>query len=126
MKARSNIIGVKEANKDFEQVAKLFDRCGRDRSGLQRHRAACFPVLALGGAGILSATGNVMPREMAELYNLTAAGKWVEARELHYELFADQRGALFRVQSRAAKTCWVGWARSSLRFGFRWRPLRRQ
>ncbi|HVB64272.1 MAG TPA: 4-hydroxy-tetrahydrodipicolinate synthase, partial [Nitrolancea sp.] len=28
IRERGNVIGVKEANKDFEQVTKLFDRCG--------------------------------------------------------------------------------------------------
>ena len=71
LKARSNIIGVKEANKDFEQVTKLFDRCGRDILVYSGIEALCFPLLALGGAGYISATGNVMPRQSAELYNLT-------------------------------------------------------
>jgi 4-hydroxy-tetrahydrodipicolinate synthase len=88
IKARSNVIGVKEANKDFEQVTKLFDRCGRDLLVYSGIEALCFPLLALGGAGYISATGNVMPRQSAELYNLTAAGKWLEARDLHHEMYA--------------------------------------
>jgi 4-hydroxy-tetrahydrodipicolinate synthase len=45
-------------------------------------------MLCLGGAGHVSATGNVLPRQVAELFNLTEAGKWLEARDLHYELLA--------------------------------------
>ena len=103
VKARSNIIGVKEANKDFEQVTKLFDRCGRDILVYSGIEALCFPLLALGGAGYISATGNVMPRQSAELYNLTAAGKWLEARDLHHEMFAMNEALFFETNPGPVK-----------------------
>ncbi len=103
LKARSNIIGVKEANKDFEQVTKLFDRCGRDILVYSGIEALCFPLLALGGAGYISATGNVMPRQSAELYNLTASGKWLEARDLHHEMFAMNEALFFETNPGPVK-----------------------
>lgn len=84
-----NIFGVKESNKDFEHVARVFhavrdlDRDFGVYSGIE---LLTFPILALGGAGMVSATGNVMPRETAQLFDLCEAGKWDEARELHYYL----------------------------------------
>lgn len=103
LRARSNIVGVKEANKDFEQVTKLFDRCGRDILVYSGIEALCFPLLALGGAGYISATGNVMPRQSAELYNLTTAGKWLEARELHHEMFAMNEALFFETNPGPVK-----------------------
>jgi 4-hydroxy-tetrahydrodipicolinate synthase len=84
-----NIIGVKESNKDFEHVARVFHQTrdlGRDFGIYSGIELLTFPILALGGAGMVSATGNVMPKETAELFNLCEAGKWDEAKELHYEL----------------------------------------
>ncbi len=81
-----NIIGVKESNKDLEHIARVMHRCGREFLVYSGIELLCFPILALGGAGHVSATGNVMPREVARLYDLAAAGKWEEARELHYYL----------------------------------------
>ncbi|MGN6758799.1 MAG: 2,4-dihydroxyhept-2-ene-1,7-dioic acid aldolase [Thermomicrobiales bacterium] len=85
-----NIIGVKEANKDFDQVSLDIDRVkrltGRDFLVYSGIETLCYPMLCLGGAGHVSATGNVLPRQVAELFNLTEAGKWREARDLHYEL----------------------------------------
>jgi 4-hydroxy-tetrahydrodipicolinate synthase len=86
IRERPNVIGVKEANKDFEQVSRVFDRCGRDLLVYSGIEALCFPLLALGGAGYISATGNVMPDKSARLYNLVQEGKWLEARDLHYEM----------------------------------------
>jgi 4-hydroxy-tetrahydrodipicolinate synthase len=81
-----NIIGVKESNKDLEHVARVMYRCGAQFLVYSGIELLCFPILALGGAGHVSATGNVMPREVARLYDLVAAGRWAEARDLHYHL----------------------------------------
>ncbi|MGH2347952.1 MAG: 4-hydroxy-tetrahydrodipicolinate synthase, partial [bacterium] len=81
-----NVIGVKEANKDFEHVNRVLHLCGRSFLVYSGIELLCFPMLALGGAGHVSATGNVLPREVARLYELCAAGAWEEARELHYSL----------------------------------------
>ncbi len=84
--ACKNIIGVKESNMDFQQMSHIIAQCGRDFLVYCGIEALCFPMLALGGAGHVSATGNLLPREVANIYNLCAAGKWEEARELHYHL----------------------------------------
>lgn len=81
-----NVIGVKEANKDFEHVNRVLHLCGRSFLVYSGIEMLCFPMLAIGGAGHVSATGNVLPREVARLYNLCAAGRWDEARDLHYTL----------------------------------------
>jgi len=86
--AHPNIIGVKESNKDFEHINRLLHRMGRDFLVYSGIELLCFPILAIGGAGYVSATGNLMPKEVANLYNLVAAGKWREAQDLHYDLMA--------------------------------------
>jgi len=83
-----NVVGVKEANADFAQVSHDLAACGRDWKVFSGIEALCFPMLALGGAGHVSATGNVLPREVAALYDLAAAGRWDEARDLHFRLLA--------------------------------------
>ena len=81
-----NIVGVKEANKDFDQVSKVLFECGRDFLVYSGIESLCFPMLALGGAGHMSATANLLPREVAQLYDLTKEGRWEEARDLHFKL----------------------------------------
>jgi 4-hydroxy-tetrahydrodipicolinate synthase len=89
-----NIVGVKESNKDLEHVCRVMHRCGRGFLVYSGIELLCFPILALGGAGHVSATGNVMPREVARLYDLVTAGRWNEARDLHYFLL-PMNDALF-------------------------------
>ena len=83
-----NIVGVKEANVNVDQVSQVLARCGRDFLVYSGIETLCFPMLCLGGAGHVSATGNVLPRQVAALFNLTEAGRWREARDLHFELLA--------------------------------------
>ena len=84
--ACENIVGVKEANPSLDQVSRVLARCGRDFLVYSGIETLCFPMLALGGAGHVSATANVAPERVARLYDLCAAGRWDEARDLHYEL----------------------------------------
>ncbi|MDQ7843871.1 MAG: 4-hydroxy-tetrahydrodipicolinate synthase [Armatimonadota bacterium] len=80
------IIGVKEANRDFEHVTRVLHLCGPGFFVYSGIELLCFPILAVGGAGHVSAAGNVLPREVARLYDLAASGRWEEARALHYHL----------------------------------------
>ena len=43
-------------------------------------------MLAIGGAGFISATANVEPTKVAELYNAWVAGDVARAQDLHFEL----------------------------------------
>jgi 4-hydroxy-tetrahydrodipicolinate synthase len=82
-----NVIGVKESNRDFEQVTRVLHTLGRDFLVYSGIEALCYPMLALGGAGHISATANLLPGKVADLYNFAAAGEWDRARDLHFELY---------------------------------------
>ena len=81
-----NIIGVKESNKDFEHVNRVLLNCGRDFLLFSGIELLCYPMLAIGGAGFISATANVMPHKVADVYNAWTAGDIKRAMDLHYEL----------------------------------------
>lgn len=99
-----NIIGVKESNKDLEHICRVMHRCGRQFLVFSGIELLCFPILALGGAGHVSATGNVMPREVARLYDLVAGGRWDEARDLHYHLLPMNDALFIETNPVPAKT----------------------
>lgn len=81
-----NVVGVKEANRDFEQVSMVLSVVGRDFLVYSGIEALCYPMLMLGGAGHISATANLMPKAVANLYNWVRDGKYDEALDLHYRL----------------------------------------
>jgi 4-hydroxy-tetrahydrodipicolinate synthase len=82
----TNIIGVKESNKDFEHINRVLLECGRDFLLYSGIELLCFPILAIGGAGYISATANVAPKQVAEVYEAWIAGDVKRAQDLHYDL----------------------------------------
>lgn len=102
--ANPNLIGVKESNKDFEHINRLIHKMGRDFLVYSGIELLCFPILAIGGAGYVSATGNLMPREVARLYDLVASGKWQEAQDLHYELMPLNDAVFIEINPVPVKT----------------------
>jgi len=102
--ANDNIIGVKESNKNFEHINRLLQKMGRDFLVYSGIELLCYPILAIGGAGYVSATGNLMPTKVANLYNLVAAGKWQEAQDNHYELMTLNDAIFMEINPVPVKT----------------------
>jgi 4-hydroxy-tetrahydrodipicolinate synthase len=84
--ACENIIGVKESNKDFEHINRVLLNCGRDFNLYSGIELLCYPMLAIGGAGHISATANVVPDKVAEIYNAWRDGDVQRSLDLHYDL----------------------------------------
>lgn len=100
-----NIIGVKESNKNFEQVSHVLHQVGRDFLVYSGIELLCYPMLALGGAGHVSATANLLPREVADLYNFVEQGKWKEAIDLHYYLLELNEALFWETNPGPLKAC---------------------
>jgi 4-hydroxy-tetrahydrodipicolinate synthase len=81
-----NIIGIKESNKDFEHVNRVLLRAGRNFNLYSGIELLCYPMLAIGGAGHISATANVAPKQVAEIYNAWTEGDVKRAQDLHFEM----------------------------------------
>jgi 4-hydroxy-tetrahydrodipicolinate synthase len=81
-----NVFGVKEANPNYLQVSWNLKVVGRDWGVYSGIETLCYPMLAVGGAGHVSATANVLPRELASLYELVKAKDYEAALSLHYRL----------------------------------------
>ncbi|MCK8601308.1 4-hydroxy-tetrahydrodipicolinate synthase [Desulfoferrobacter suflitae] len=82
----SNIVGVKEASGSMKQITDIMARCGDDFAVLSGEDFLTFPLLCVGGKGVISVSSNIVPRDMAELCNLFFGEKFSEARKLYYKL----------------------------------------
>ena len=100
----SNIIGIKEANHDFSHITRLLGRLGREFLVYSGIELLCFPILAIGGAGYVSATGNVLPDKVAKMYADFAAGDWLKAQEMHYYLMELNDLMFIEINPVPAKT----------------------
>ena len=85
-KAHDNIVGVKETTKDFEHFSRVLHAAGRDTLVWSGIELLCLPLLALGGAGFVSATANLAPGAVARMYEPWTAGEFDKARDLHFAL----------------------------------------
>ncbi|AXB43444.1 4-hydroxy-tetrahydrodipicolinate synthase [Amycolatopsis albispora] len=81
-----NFVGVKETTKDFEHFSRVLHLCGPELLVWSGIELLCLPLLALGGAGFVSATANLAPAACAEMYEAWQAGDFERAREIHYGL----------------------------------------
>lgn len=81
-----NIVGVKEASGSMKQIMDIIARCGDDFVVLSGEDYLTFPLMSVGGKGVISVVSNIAPRDMAEMCRLALDGKWEEARLLNYKL----------------------------------------
>ena len=84
-----NIVGVKDAACDMNQTMKILEgsrNWDKPFYHLTGEDALTFANLCLGGHGAISAVANVIPKEMKEICDLCAAGKYDQAREVHYRV----------------------------------------
>jgi 4-hydroxy-tetrahydrodipicolinate synthase len=117
----ANIVGVKETTKDFEHFSRVLCLCGRDTLVWSGIELLCLPLLALGGAGFVSATANIAPAATARMYEHWEAGEYDKARDLHYGLHPVV-DAIF-VETNPAPAKWVLQEAGLLRSGFVRPPL---
>ena len=81
-----NIVGVKEASGSMKQITDIIALCGDDFTVVSGEDYLTFPLLCVGGKGVISVVSNVAPRDMADLCNFFFEGKFEEARRLYYKL----------------------------------------
>jgi 4-hydroxy-tetrahydrodipicolinate synthase len=104
-RAHENVVGIKETTKDFEHFSRVLQRCGRELLVWSGIELLGLPLLALGGAGFVSAVANLAPGAVARMYDAWESGDHETARDLHYRLhpLVD----LLFVETNPAPAKWV-------------------
>ncbi len=82
-----NIVGIKEATGSMRRASEIISLCGDKIAVISGDDFTYFPLLSVGGKGVISVAANVVPDKMARIWDLTREGRWDEARRIHYELF---------------------------------------
>ena len=81
-----NIVGVKEASANMTQMCEICRAVPNDFSVLSGDDALTLPLMAIGGAGVISVASNEVPSEMAQMVEAAQRGDFVTARALHTRL----------------------------------------
>ncbi|MGO9567223.1 MAG: 4-hydroxy-tetrahydrodipicolinate synthase [Desulfomonilaceae bacterium] len=82
-----NIVGVKEASGSIMQMSEVIRLCGSAFDVLSGDDQMTFPLMALGGKGVVSVVTNIVPERMVSLVNAMLAADVDKARAKHFELF---------------------------------------
>ncbi|MBW1854114.1 MAG: 4-hydroxy-tetrahydrodipicolinate synthase [Deltaproteobacteria bacterium] len=80
------IVGIKEATGSLRQICDIIHLCGEKCSVFSGDDFTNYPILAVGGKGIISVTANIMPDKIAAMYDAFESGNFDKSRELHYQL----------------------------------------
>jgi 4-hydroxy-tetrahydrodipicolinate synthase len=98
------VVAIKEATGSALRAAQILSRCGDRLVVLSGDDATAFPLYALGAKGCISVISNVVPGDMAAMWDAAAAGDWAKARALHYKLFAISEGLFIETNPIPVKT----------------------
>ena len=78
-----NIIGVKEASGNIQQMCEICRFVPSDFIVLSGDDAITLPLMAIGGRGVISVASNEVPREMAQMVEAAERGDFAAARKSH-------------------------------------------
>lgn len=82
-----NIVGVKEASGDLDQMMEIIADAPNGFSLISGDDSLALPAISVGAKGVISVVSNYAPREFSEAIRFALAGDFVKARKLHYQLF---------------------------------------
>jgi 4-hydroxy-tetrahydrodipicolinate synthase len=82
-----NIEGVKESSGNLQQIAELIYLMPPGFTVLAGDDLMTLPVIALGGAGVVSVASNEIPAEMASMANAALDNDWTTARAISRRYF---------------------------------------
>ena len=81
-----NIIGVKEASGNLEQIAKIINDTGDDFIVWSGNDSDTFPIMAIGGYGIISVASHLVGKQIRQMIDSFLSGKIEEAAAIHRRL----------------------------------------
>jgi 4-hydroxy-tetrahydrodipicolinate synthase len=87
-----NVVAIKEATGSMDQASQTLAQT--NLTVLSGDDSLTLPLLALGGSGIVSVVGNIVPADMVQLLKAFKAGDIAEAQRWHFKLFALCRDML--------------------------------
>ena len=104
LKDISNIVAVKEASGDVGQAEDMIMLTQGKIELLSGEDYLYFPLLAIGGKGIISVVSNIIPEDVAKVYNEFKNNNIEKAREIFYKYYYLTRSMFYETNPIPAKT----------------------
>lgn len=99
-----DVIGVKEATGNLIQVSDILEQCDDDFILLSGDDFTLWPILSIGGKGVISVVSNLIPKKFSQLCKAGLAGDVETARKLHFETQALCRACFVETNPVPVKT----------------------
>jgi 4-hydroxy-tetrahydrodipicolinate synthase len=80
-----NVVAIKEATGSMDQASQIASLC--NLTLLSGDDSLTLPLLSIGGRGVVSVVGNIVPRDMLALLKAFNSGDMASAQRWHYKLF---------------------------------------
>ncbi len=99
-----NIVAVKEASGNLDQVSEIVNRCGERIRVFSGDDSLFVPILSVGGVGVVSVVGNIVPRDLRNLWEAHRQSDLPGLARLHGKLFPLCRAMFFETNPIPVKT----------------------
>ena len=84
----ANIIAVKEASGDMEQIMEIIAKKPIDFKVLSGDDAITLPIILMGGDGVISVLGQALPKDFSSMVKYGLEGDLKASKELHYKILS--------------------------------------
>ncbi|MGA9287599.1 MAG: 4-hydroxy-tetrahydrodipicolinate synthase [Anaerobacillus sp.] len=82
----SNIVSVKEASGDLDQITDIISRTDESFSVYSGDDGLTLPIMSIGGDGVISVASHVLGNEMQKMIAAYEAGQVKEATAIHHQI----------------------------------------
>lgn len=97
------VVGVKEASGDLQQITDILAHRPEHLAVYAGDDEMTFPLLALGGDGVVSVIANALPDRFSEMVRAGLKGDLEKARRLHFDLLPAMRACFFETNPLPVK-----------------------
>lgn len=82
----SNIVGIKDSTSDFAQLSQIASEKPDDFLLISGEDSLAFPLMSLGGDGLISVLANCLPQEVTLMVQHALMSKFEASRKIHFQL----------------------------------------
>lgn len=80
-----SVVAIKESTGSMDQASQILS--ASELTVLSGDDSLTLPLLALGGSGVVSVAGNIVPKDVKAMVTAFRAGRVSDAQALHHKLF---------------------------------------
>jgi len=90
-----NIVAVKEASGNLDQMTQIVELCGDKITLLSGDDKLLLPLLSIGGKGVISVVANIIPRDVSNMISEFEKGNYQKAKEIFLSKVYPLSNAMF-------------------------------